>query len=260
MFFIIVGSFVLELVTIMESHLIKCKSIPRTICIYGKKGYKVDHELVNAFFQNELKRQKNAHWLKKLITNLLFWVPIVNMLQALIKSYYLSYKFQKNGPIKASLIPMTFEEKMKYNNTDHLFQKAGFASYIKSPKNTITELKYDALPVKYTLAEVERLSNAMQGKYRLGVFQDQNIAIIGISDLENIGREISLNQKKGNLETLPDHYLDSFTVYPYSEDYHDNVALQTCMESIQIKKDGQNSYFITDTKMKGKSRHRVKCH
>ena len=72
MFFIITGGIILELVTITESHLIKCKSISRAICTLGKKDYKVDHELANAFFAKELNKQKQASGFHKLITNFIF--------------------------------------------------------------------------------------------------------------------------------------------------------------------------------------------
>ena len=259
MFFIITGGIILELVTITESYLIKCKSISRAICTLGKKGYKVDHELANAFFAKELNKQKQASGFHKLITNFIFFLPGLNLIKAFISSSYLSYKYQKDTSIRASLIPMTFEENFKFKNSEHLFQKAGIATYVKSENNNFIELKYNALPNKYSLAEVKRLSSAIHAQYKIGVMQEQNVAIIGLSPLECMSNMVLLNQKMENFENLPSRYLDSFIVYPYGEDYHDNDALQTCMASIEIQKNYQNNYPGSETKIKGKSRQRVRC-
>ncbi len=128
---IICGGIIIEVISIFKTLEISNHSFNYAILEVSKKGYKVDFKISNAFFKEELKRRKNANIFIKIWRYIVLFIPIINIILTLIDNKILKNKYLSNKNITNSYIPLTIDEKKVINNSNRIYQKVGYTTYIK---------------------------------------------------------------------------------------------------------------------------------
>lgn len=127
---IILGSVLIEVESILKTLKLNYNGFNYCIIEVSKKGLKVDYTLSNNFYKEELQKRKQANLIIKIWRYVSLFIPGINIILALISNHNLKKKYLNNLTIKNSFIPMNESEKEKVANTNSVFRKVGYTTYI----------------------------------------------------------------------------------------------------------------------------------
>lgn len=195
---------VVFLLSIIGTGVIHFSSVVNLALYLSKKGFKIDKKVMDEM-DKELKEEgkKEISELKRIVGAFLFFMPIINMLYAAIKVHFDRKAVIDELKKRNGLFPMTEKEKKDYSEFKRTKDKllytvvntmkeneeeeyigsfgknilVGDSGLMKIHSNRIEDLDY-------TLDDVKRLNEVVDGNYRLGKINNDYIAIIGIGNRE----------------------------------------------------------------------------
>jgi len=236
-----------ELATVIGSVAILINASLNSLLEISKNGYKIDIQVLEKYSRKGSEKEKQKiNDAKRLLGAILLFVPVVNLITAIIDCAELKENFMDSPQIKEAIVPMTDTEKEQYEKMDTKIQKLTctlFDSVKKKEEeeffkflgkrpivvdHELTSLYYEELmPLDYTLDEVKRLNEATTYSYRIGKIDGKNVAIIGIPNSDSpVSRiqfkaedyKITHTYEKMTEEEAKDK---TFTVYPFT--IHDDT-------------------------------------
>ena len=251
--FIILG-IVGELGTIAGSFAIMFNGTINSMLEIAKKGYKFKKNELDEYLNNNNKEKANGFEIA--LRYVLFLIPGVNFLNAVIKSHQMKAIMLNDPTIKKFLIPMTDKEKEQYSKMKGKIEKLKFTAVISGKENDdeeffgfigdkaivvdhgLTSIYNEKLiPLDYTLDEVKELNEATTYSYRIGTIGGKNIAIIGIPNQDSPVKRIQFKSEDYkmthtyNIMTEEEAQDKKFIVYPYTT--HNEEAVQKIIEKIK---------------------------
>ena len=210
-FFIILG-IVGELGTIAGSFYIMINGMINSMLEIAKKGYKYKKNELDEYLNNNNKEKANGFEIT--LGLVLFLIPGVNLLNAVIESHKMKTIILNDPTIKKFLIPMTDKEKEQYSKMKGKIEKLKFTAVISGKINDDEEFfgfignqaivvdhgltsiyNEKLLPLDYTLDEVKKLNEATTYSYRIGTIGGKNIAIIGIPNPDSPVKRIQFKSE-----------------------------------------------------------------
>ena len=252
--FIILGIFG-ELGTIAGSFYIMINGTINYMLEIAKKGYKFKKNELEEYINNN-KNKEQANGFEIALRLVLFLIPGVNLLNAIINSHKMKTIILNDPTIKEFLIPMTDKEKEQYSKMKGKIEKLKFTSVISGKENDDEEFfgfignqaivvdhgltsiyNEKLLPLDYTLDEVKELNEATTYSYRIGTIGGKNIAIIGIPNPDSPVKRIQFKSEDYkmthtyNIMTEEEAQDKKFIVYPYTT--HNEEEVQKIIEKIK---------------------------
>lgn len=252
--FIILGIFG-ELGTIAGSFYIMINGMINPMLEIVKKGYKFKKNELDEYLNNNNNKEK-ANGFEIALVLVLFLIPGVNLLNAVIKSHKMKTIILNDPTIKKFLIPMTDKEKEQYSKMKGTIEKLKFTAVISGKINDDEEFfgfignqaivvdhgltsiyNEKLLPLDYTLDEVKELNEATTYSYRIGTIGGKNIAIIGIPNPDSPVKRIQFKSENYkmthtyNIMTEKEAQDKKFIVYPYTT--HNEEEVQKIIEKIK---------------------------
>ena len=251
--FIILG-IIGEFGTIAGSFYIMINGTINSMLEIAKKGYKYKKNELDEYLNNNNKEKANRFEIA--LRLVLFLIPGVNLLNAIINSHKIKTIMLNDPTIKKFLIPMTDKEKEQYSKMKGKIEKLKFTSVISGKENDdeeffgfignqaivvdhgLTSIYYEKLlPLDYTLDEVKELNEATTYSYRIGTIGGKNIAIIGIPNPDSPVKRIQFKSEDYkmthtyNIMTEEEAQDKKFIVYPYTT--HNEEEVQKIIEKIK---------------------------
>lgn len=251
--FIILGIFG-ELGSIAGSFYIMINGSIKSMLEIAKKGYKYKKNELDEYLNNNNKEKANGFEIA--LGLVLFLIPGVNLLNAVIKSHKMKTIMLNDPTIKKFLIPMTDKEKEQYSKMKGKIEKLRFTAVISGNENEDEEFfgfignqaivvdhgltsiyNEKLLPLDYTLDEVKELNAATTYSYRIGTIGGKNIAIIGIPNPDSPVKRIQFKSENYkmthtyNIMTEEEAQDKKFIVYPYTT--HNEEEVQKIIEKIK---------------------------
>ena len=266
-FFIILG-IVGELGTIAGSFYIMINGMIKPMLEFAKKGYKFKKNELDEYLNNNNKEKANGFEIA--LRLVLFLIPGVNLLNAIINSHKIKTIMLNDPTIKKFLIPMTDKEKEQFSKMKGKNEKFKFTAVISGKENDdeeffgfigdkaivvdhgLTSIYNEKLiPLDYTLDEVKELNEATTYSYRIGTIGGKNIAIIGIPNPDSPVKRIQFKSEDYkmthtyNIMTEEEAQDKKFIVYPYTT--HNEEEVQKIIE--KIKQDRINRKTKSEEKL-----------
>lgn len=244
-----------ELLTIIGSTIIGVKVSTDLMIEISNRGYKIAKEDLEAY-EGKYKNTSDISTFKKIVGNIIFFTPGVNMIVTAINGNKLKKAMLEDEEIKALLIPMTEEEKEQFKKAKTYFEKLVITAVNVDKKEDeeyvgmiggkvftvdhgLSSIMYDELtPLAYTLDEVKKLNDATTYSYRIGKLDGKNVAIVGIPNPDSPMKRIQL--KKEDYKITHDYEIMSeeeakdktFIVYPFKYDDDIKEKLDKAIDEI----------------------------
>lgn len=252
--FIILG-IIGEFGTIAGSFYIMINGTINSMLEIAKKGYKYKKNELDEYLNNNNNKEK-ANRFEIALRLVLFLIPGVNLLNAIINSHKIKTIMLNDPTIKKFLIPMTDKEKEQFSKMKGKNEKFKFTAVISGKENDDEEFfgfignqaivvdhgltsiyNEKLLPLDYTLDEVKELNEATTYSYRIGTIGGKNIAIIGIPNPDSPVKRIQFKSENYkmthtyNIMTEEEAQDKKFIVYPYTT--HNEEEVQKIIEKIK---------------------------
>lgn len=254
---------IIEYLTMYISDVVMTKISENTLIAIPKKGFKIEHSILEQYFSEVTKREKSST-LKNVISIFIKLIPGINILYAYLKGEKIKREFLKSKLIQVNLVPLTDQEKNEFamcltpkekltflafsftRNEDEML--VGFINETPIVVDFLLAfLNFDQLlPLGYTLDEVKKLNEATGKHYYIGRTEGRNIAIIGIpgqgaQEIKRIrikGEDVDYNFSHMTEEEAQDK---RFVVYPYTNDKEEEVnkAVEDIRRARQEKKNAE---------------------
>ena len=225
----------------------------------GEKGYTVSGDSLNEVIKEHYDEMKKKN---KVVSKVIAFVPVVNAFYTRSRMDKLEEAILNDPNLESTLLPLTEEEKEKFNSVDEgdkratKYKKASMIldfskakendeSYKvergtvanlsdeeekeqEKEKDNVTVLEERLLPLAYTLDEVKLLNDATEGNLILGTNEGSRIAIIGVPEdvetIENVKLADSIQHDKEFVPLTEEECKDScFLVYPYNNDHKKEI-------------------------------------